>query len=125
MENKKYTCAEIISCLFSLQVSAHIRHLQTKSFAEHKALDDLYSALSGHIDALVEAFQGKYPIVTGYKVNEIKEYGSKDEFITMLKEKLMEVQVFGKMMTDNYLSQLIDNIAELISGTLYKLKNLN
>jgi hypothetical protein len=42
-------------------------HWQTHSFAQHKATDDVLSALDGSIDKYVEVYMGKYgrPKVTG------------------------------------------------------------
>jgi len=57
----------LISLLFHSQVQAHIYHLQTDSYAQHKALNDYYDAIPDIIDSIVESFQGEYGIQRGYK----------------------------------------------------------
>ena len=43
-----------------LQNQTKINHWQTKSFARHKAFDELYEELSDLIDTFAEAAMGKY-----------------------------------------------------------------
>ena len=61
---------KLISYLFHSRTQAHIFHLQTQSFAEHMALNTYYDGIVPLIDGIVEAYQGKYGIVKGYKKNE-------------------------------------------------------
>ena len=49
---------KLISYLFHSQTQVHIFHLQTTSFAEHKALQDYYDGIDDLIDGLVESYQG-------------------------------------------------------------------
>jgi hypothetical protein len=44
--------------LFSLQNSAHSLHLDTRSYAEHKALKKLYEGIDGLKDSILEALMG-------------------------------------------------------------------
>ena len=44
--------------LFSFHNSAHSLHLDTRSFAEHKALEHLYTELVGFKDELLELLMG-------------------------------------------------------------------
>lgn len=44
---------------FHTRDQAHVFHFQTTNYAEHKALDEFYSALPDLIDALIEAVQWK------------------------------------------------------------------
>ena len=50
----------IVTKFLTYQNQVKILHWQTTSYAEHKTLDGLYGALSGHIDEFVETFMGKY-----------------------------------------------------------------
>jgi hypothetical protein len=52
--NEKFI--KLISYLFYFQIQAHIFHLQTKSFAEHKALNDFYDSIPDLIDSIVESY---------------------------------------------------------------------
>ena len=80
--NKKATM--LFSGLLFGAVYAHMLHLSTRSYAEHKALDELYTELPGLVDSLVESYQGKYGIVTDWPelpkncvgfVTELKKLG--------------------------------------------------
>ena len=55
---KELTPEEIISSLFSFHNNAHFYHLQTSSFAEHKALDNLYKELVEFKDEISEKLLG-------------------------------------------------------------------
>lgn len=48
----------IVGKLFSYHNQAHFLHLQTNSYAEHKALDNLYSSLEELKDSIAELLLG-------------------------------------------------------------------
>ena len=53
--------AEFIDCIFTSAVILHKMHLQTKgvgSYAQHKALNEIYDALPDFGDSLAEKYQG-------------------------------------------------------------------
>lgn len=108
---------EFVSCLFGIQASAHIAHLQSKSYSEHMALDGLYNGMTDHIDAFVEAYQGKYGIIKKYSM-ELNEGGEFKEYLIL---KTEEVEQFRATVKEGFLQQLIDNIQELLHTTIYKL----
>jgi hypothetical protein len=56
-----------INFFFSMREQIKLYHWQTHSFAQHKATDDVISALDESIDNYVEVYMGKYgrPKVTG------------------------------------------------------------
>lgn len=49
----------LITKLLSTQAKLRVYHWQTKSYAEHKALGNLYESLDGTIDTFIETFSGK------------------------------------------------------------------
>ena len=51
---------EIVSIFFNIRDQIKLYHWQTKSFAEHKATDDLVTKLDTSIDMFVEAYMGRY-----------------------------------------------------------------
>ena len=112
---------EFISSLFEIEVNIHIAHLQTTSYAEHKALDDLYKDIVDLRDRFIESYQGKYGIIKGYKSFQIKEG---IDPINYLKECVKYTEEFRLTLTDGYLQQITDDILELKTSTLYKLINL-
>jgi len=111
-----------LNSLFEVEVVAHIAHLQTKSYAQHMALNSLYSDIVDLRDRFIESYQGKYGIVKGYgdiKINEGKD------MCLYLSEKITLSEQTRSKLTDGYLQQIIDDIIELYASTLYKLKNLS
>jgi len=53
---------DIVSGILHSRTQIHIYHLQTKSFAVHKALNDYYDGVVDLFDGLVESYQGKHGI---------------------------------------------------------------
>jgi DNA-binding ferritin-like protein len=58
--NIKNMKEELIIQFFTLQHQIKVLHWQTKSYARHKAYDDVYSSLGELIDNFVEIYMGKY-----------------------------------------------------------------
>jgi hypothetical protein len=64
--------AAVASALLGFQNAMKIHHWQTRSFAHHKASDELLASLSGLVDQFMEALQG----VGGRRLNfRDHEYG--------------------------------------------------
>ena len=57
---KENNSAEIIKTLFRFRQQLHVYHWQTKSYARHKASDQLLGELTDFIDSFMEIFFGKY-----------------------------------------------------------------
>jgi hypothetical protein len=114
----------LMSRLLDSQRQTHIFHLQTKSFAEHKALQDYYDAIDGLVDGLVESAQGKYGILTGWKSVGTQEYQSSEQVISYLKSLADEVAKVYSIVKDTYIQNQLDEVTALINSTLYKLRFL-
>ena len=56
--NSNLTPEKIISTLFQAHNQFHFYHLQTTSFAEHKALDEMYNGLVDYKDSISEYLLG-------------------------------------------------------------------
>ena len=123
-KESKITFVSLLSKLLDSQRQTHIFHLQTKSFAEHKALQDYYDAIGGLVDGLVESAQGKYGILTGWKSFPTQEYQSSEQCITYLKTLLIDVASAYNIVKDTYLQNQLDEVTALINSTLYKLRFL-
>ena len=55
---------KFVSELFWLRDCAHVTHLSTTSFAEHKTLNKFYDSLLDLTDTFSETWQGKYGRLT-------------------------------------------------------------
>ena len=122
-KNTEYV--EMISLLLHSRNQIHILHLQTKSYAEHKALNEYYDGIVDLVDGLVESYQGKYDILKGYKSYDIEEYKGTESTIKYLKGLCDKVTKLRKCCDDSDIQNQIDTVCELINSTLYKLRFLN
>jgi hypothetical protein len=123
-KESKITFVSLLSKLLDSQRQVHIFHLQTKSFAEHKALQDYYDAIGDIVDGIVESTQGKYGILTGWKSFPTEEYQSTEQCITYLKTLSEEVTKAYNIVKDTYIQNQLDEVTTLINSTLYKLRFL-
>jgi DNA-binding ferritin-like protein len=128
MENNNSIIGQFISTLFASRTQAHVFHLQTTgegSFAAHKALNDYYDEIVGITDGLVESYQGKYGIVTGYSNVTLQEFQNCEEVISYFETLYIYVEKSRQMLPqDSYIQNQVDEIVALITSTLYKLRFL-
>lgn len=114
---------KFLGTLMSSRTQAHVFHLQTPSFAAHKALDDYYSQITDLIDSYAEMAQGRYGIIRGYEmVSQIMEDDSSVKYFTGLQKFIDGIR--GTLPQDGELNNTVDEISGLVSSTLYKLKFL-
>ncbi len=113
--------AEYISHLFEIRINAHIAHLQTKSFSQHKALEIVYEGIVELTDSLVEVLQNK-EIITGYPQIELKEGIN---FVDYLKNKIAITRTFRTSITETEIQQKLDDITEFLEQGVYRLKFLS
>lgn len=112
-----------LGTLMQSRNQAHIYHLQTDSYAQHKALEKYYEDIVDHIDTVAEQYQGKYGIIKGYKMeNSIKEDGKPVIYFEALLKFVDATRI--NIPQDSFLQNTVDEIAGLISTTLYLLKQL-
>ena len=124
MENNAIT-GQFISTLLASRTQAHIFHLQTPSFAAHKALNEYYEEIVDIIDGIVESYQGKYGIITGYGNVALQEYQSCEGIIAYFTTLCMYVEKSRQMLCqDSYIQNQIDEVVALINSTIYKFRFL-
>jgi len=125
MEHNNSIIGQFISTLFASRTQAHVFHLQTPSFAAHKALNDYYDEIVGITDGIAESYQGKYGIITGYGNIALQEYESCEAIIMFFETLCMYVEKSRQMLPqDSYLQNQIDEVVALIKSTIYKLRFL-
>ena len=127
LPNPTKLMASFISTLFSSRTQAHIFHLQVTgpgSFAAHSALNTYYDEIIGLTDGIVESYQGRYGIITGYKgegqwIEDITQVVKYFEALCMYVEKNRV-----SLVQDSYIQNQIDEVVALIESTKYKLSKL-
>ncbi len=108
---------EIIqSKLFSMRTQAHKFHLDTRSYAEHQTLSELYSKLGDFADEISEklmGYQGGKRIGVG-KLDELKVY-SQDAVNKMVKDGAeFSYSLYEWAGNKKYCD--LENIAQSLSG---------
>jgi hypothetical protein len=124
LENNTGGFKEIISVLFHSRTQVHVFHLQTESYAEHKALQDYYEGVLELIDGLVESYQGKYGIITNYTTLKVDDYINNDDVKSYLEKVNSVIEKNRTSVKESFMQNQIDTVQELIFSTLYKLKFL-
>jgi hypothetical protein len=116
--------ATFIGTLMQSRNQVHIYHLQTDSYAAHKALQGYYEDIVDLIDGLVESYQGRYGILRGYKMaGTIKEDGNAPMYFEGLCKFVETIRT--QLPQDSYIQNQIDEVVDLIESTKYKLKFLH
>jgi len=117
--------AKLISFLLHSRTQTHIFHLQTDSFAAHMALNAYYDGIIPLVDGLVESYQGKNGILTGYSNFNLLEYTNCGEVIVYLQGLTNTIEKLRQgIPQDSYIQNQIDTVVELVESTSYKLKFL-
>jgi len=120
---EKQAVQAISQALFEAEVQLHITHLQAikKSFEIHKALGDLYESLGDLNDELVEKSFPKTGLLVEYKPIPIQ---NNMDALPYVQGFLAKIERYRESLTSGYIQQMVDNIIEEISHTIYKLVNL-
>ena len=102
--------------LMAIRQNAHILHLGSKSYAEHKALGGFYEDLIELADTLIETYQGQYGLVTiEQTVNKEKEALS---FLSKAADEFLQAhEIFNEK--DTHLHNILDEIVALTFQTHY------
>jgi hypothetical protein len=114
--------AAFVLVLLHSSTNTHLMHWQTDSYAKHKALGKYYDKIIDLADKFVECYQGKYKVITGYEdvyhvdTDPVKYMQGIKKYVEQYRKKLPQ---------DTELQNIVDEIADLINSTLYKLRFLN
>jgi DNA-binding ferritin-like protein len=114
---------QFIGLLFASRDYAHKAHLNTDSFAQHMALGDFYDEIIDLADSLAESWMGRNLT----KVGEIPTINApKGEPLAVMKRLLDVVKDTRDFVDgDTMLSNIVDEIEQLFTNTIYKLKFLS
>lgn len=118
------SCADLIGHLFLARDVTHSVHLNTRSYAKHKALGKFYGEVIGLADDLAEAYQGRHGLIGPITLHSAKKTNNVVDF---LEDSLSEVENLRYKVCDKddtAIQNIIDGIVDLYLSTLYKLKFL-
>ena len=115
---------EMVCNILHSRNQAHVFHLQTKSYAEHIALNGYYDAVVALFDGIVESYQGKYGIIKNFKTFKVEQYRNGKKTISYFERLLDIIEENRDSVEDSYIQNQIDTVQELINSTIYKLRFL-
>ena len=116
---------QFVMCLLHSVTNAHILHFQSLSYSQHMALGAYYDEVSDLVDGFVEAFQGKYGLLTKYQSDYQLPDSNPVVYLTYLKDEVATLRRMPEFPQDSELQNEVDTIANLINSTLYKLRFLS
>lgn len=110
-------------CMFNGVTAGHIHHLGTDSYAQHVALGEFYDGLDDLSDKFIEAYQGKYSkIIFEEKALFLGENGL--ELVLYIGKEIANYRQMPGFPQDSELQNIVDELADLVASTLYKLRFL-
>ena len=118
------SCADLIGHLFLARDVTHSVHLNTRSYAKHKALGGFYEKIIDLADDLAEAYQGRHGLIGPITLMNAKKNSDVIEF---LKDSLADIEDMRYKVCekdDTPLQNIIDEIVGQYLSTLYKLRFL-
>lgn len=118
-------CAEFVGLFFLARDVTHSVHLNTRSYAKHKALQEFYEGIIDLADGFAEAYQGRYGLIGPISLQSAKKTSNVVEFLQDQVEAIEAMRYEVCDRKDTPLQNLIDGIVELYLSTLYKLKFLS
>jgi hypothetical protein len=118
------SCANFVGILFLGRDVAHSVHLNTRSYAKHKALRRFYNDIVDLADKFAEAYQGRHGLIGAISLQSTKKPGNILEFLQDQLEEIEEMRYKVVDKSDSPLQNIIDEIVGLYLSTLYKLRFL-
>ena len=118
-------CNEFVGMFFLARDVTHSVHLNTRSYAKHKALQKFYENIIDLADGFAEAYQGRHGLIGAITLQSSKKTTNVTEFLEDQLEEIEKCRYEVCDKTDTALQNLIDGIVELYLSTLYKLKFLS
>ena len=107
----------LVAMLMNSRTQTHYFHLQTTSYARHKALQKYYEGIVDLVDAYAEAYMGKYSRIKPVKMNKrfLTDPAKAPAYFRSLLKRMKAM----KLPKDSYLKNIEDEITTLIRKTLY------
>lgn len=118
---KQKSLQSLVELLFKSQMEAHITHIlqRRKLLCEHEALATYYDEIDGLIDNLAELLMS-HDLVSNISVSACVEIPDTEKYFEDLYVNVESYR--GYLNTTPFLISKLDDIQELISQTIYRLK---
>lgn len=112
---------EFISVLHQSHTQSKTWHNRTEFLSEHLALGEYYNGILELVDGLVESVQGIYPRIDDYTTKPLVNWseGQSVGYFKALYDYVQKERV--NLPQETWVQNQVDEIAQLIAETLYKL----
>lgn len=117
------SCAEFIATTMAVRTAVHTQHLQSRSYAQHVALDEFYSGIVDLIDEYAEVYGGTLALNADFPIPRRSPptgspTGILEEYLGAIREE------FSEPREAESLKNILAEIEALTLRTLYKLRRL-
>jgi len=123
-ENPALIGGELMKYMAMVNIQARVWHLQTTSFAQHKALNEVYDAIGDFQDTLIETLQGYYNVrIAGdmnFTIDSTFEESKPAAFLKEFNDYMHNISK-TKTLQPSCLSNIIDEITAFVSKAIYLL----
>ena len=116
--------ADFVGHLFLARDVTHSVHLNTRSYAKHKALNKFYDNIIDLADYFSEMYQGRHGLIGPISLMSAKKTTNVVEFLEDSLKDIEDNRFKVCDESDTALQNIIDEIVGLYLSTLYKLKFL-
>ncbi len=116
--------ASVVQELMNASTSFHKLHLQVRgdgSYAQHKALNEVYDALPDLADTIAEGYQGACEVILAYESEGLAILNSVDDAIEYMREIKMQVDELQAVMPHSEIVNNLDLVKDAINSAKYKL----
>lgn len=116
---------EFVGHLFLARDVAHSVHLNTRSYAQHVALQGFYEGLPELIDTFVEAYQGRHELIGPVALQRADKNNDIVEFLQDQVDMIQKARYELCDESETALQNLIDELLAHYYSALYKLRFLS
>lgn len=114
----------LVQELMNASTSFHKLHLQVTgmgSYAQHKALGEVYEALPDLADSVAEGYQGACEIILQFENQVPKSLESSEDAIQYLREIKYQVDELQSVMPHSEIVNILDTVKDAVNSAKYKL----
>jgi len=119
---KMSSTGRFLSLLMHSRTQAHVYHLDTNSYALHKALETYYTSIVPLIDKYAETYKGKYGKIN--RMTPMIKIDRNPSNVLPYLTKLLKTISALKLSRNPTLTNIYEEISSLILTTIYKVRNL-
>lgn len=116
--------SSLVQELMNAATSFHKLHLTVTgegSFAQHKALNEIYDALPDLADSIAEGYQGACEVILSYEPEGPAVLNSVEEAIEYMRQMKMQVDELQAVMPHSEVVNNLDLVKDAINSAKYKL----